>query len=142
VASMDLVGPLTERICEVWHAHTQEVPEIVAGWEQPDSSFSFLLSPAGGTLPTENFDKRTGIRLAFRRSGGVIWAVASRPPVASLSRGIYAFADGLLVAVGARPEGWLLLPILGAPMTVSGPRAAKLVEALVVAGALRAREEE
>jgi two-component SAPR family response regulator/LysM repeat protein len=127
VPALDLVGPLTHRLVEIWRAHNGRVPRILAAWEQGDS-VRFLLSGEGST-PADSADDETGVQVRFlptvtstrdrgtealegtERSGQAplvadvqaIWAVATGPRLPRTRRGIFAFVDGLLVPIAERP---------------------------------------
>src|SRR5205823_718798 len=145
VPSADTLGPLAERVLEAWAADHESAPGIRAVWarraEGSEISASFLLDvdgdarlPAGGGV--------AGITVSFERRGSAVRATAVGPELPCLRRGIWAFADGLLTPVGSREEGALHLPLLAAPLAISGHGAAAQAEAMILAAALRSRPEE
>ncbi|MGH2573265.1 MAG: AfsR/SARP family transcriptional regulator [Actinomycetota bacterium] len=148
--SVDTVGPRAEALLRAWlEGVGREPPEVLCGLEAGDR-VAFLLR---GWITPRAFPRRplreaTGTVVSFRAlrglepaglSGGTALVAASvrGPLLPRLRPSPTVAADGLLVPVGFTEEGCLYIPLLGAPLGVSGERSAELLVALAVYAQMR-----
>jgi LysM repeat protein len=138
----DTLGPLAFEILDHWAAAhpDQAVARIVAAWEQGPETAFVLDVPAGAGLPEPS--ETEGVTVRFERDQDKTWAIASGTPGSGMRRVGYPLCDGLLVAVGGHEDGALHIPLLAAPVAVSGPQAGGLIEAMVLQAAARCRPED
>jgi DNA-binding SARP family transcriptional activator len=148
--SVDTVGPRAEALLRAWLEEVdKEPPEVLAALEAGDR-VAFLLRGwiTPRTFPRRPIKEPTGSVASFRTlrglepsglSGGTALVAASvrgpLPPRLRPSSSVAA--DGLLVPVGFTEDGCLYLPLLGAPLGISGERSAELLAALAVYAQMR-----
>jgi hypothetical protein len=74
------------------------VPTIAGSWER-EGETAFLLEPAEATTLPPSVDE-AGFQIRFEDNDGHVWAIGSGGEAGKFRRGIFAFADGLLVPIG------------------------------------------
>lgn len=148
--SVDSIGPRAEALLRAWlHEVDREPPEVLCALEAGDR-VAFLLRGwiTPRTFPRRPIREAMGTLVSFRAlrglepsgpSGGTVLLAASvrgaLPP--RLRPSPVVAADGLLVPVGFAEDGCLYLPLLGAPLGVSGDGSGELLVALAVYAQMR-----
>jgi hypothetical protein len=114
---------------------------VLACWESGGDT-GFLLDVSGdGTVPAPAVVDE--VQVHFEAEEGGVWGIASGGGSGRLRRGSYAFADGLLVPEGNREEETALhLPLFGAAVSIQGPQAARVAEAMVLAAQARCSPDD
>ncbi|MDQ3646449.1 MAG: hypothetical protein M3345_05870 [Actinomycetota bacterium] len=143
----DHVGVQAEAVIKAWLSSVDyEPPIFVAAWEQAART-TFLLTGYVKKLPRHPLGDAAGGTISFAHEGD--WEDTPRGRERKVSATVtgqtrprlrssrFAQADGVLVPLGYGAGGVLHLPLLGPPLSVSGPGADRMATALVVRAVLR-----
>lgn len=105
----DALTPFTQALLAVYMANVRSLPRVTGAWDSGEA-VQFLLDADAQSLPEDGVDDQTGIRVEFGARDGLAVAVATGERLASLSH---------------------------EPIAVVGKDASYLVEAMLMAAALR-----